>query len=195
MVIIIVLIERKNVKQYCQRSGLIMKAKNTTPQKMILTVENLTLFLMYNYDMTSANIPLWLLKLNRGIINGEDFENANDFDSSEKIYEILEDALTSLWLQLITNNEYGEIVLESNSYEAMRLSYIETVEQRMNIVYDMLNTPMNNILIKPFKILAIENIDIEIIKVDRTKLQSELAKAKREIEKKERQKLKKLEIN
>jgi len=172
-----------------------MKAKNTTPQKMILTVENLTLFLMYNYDMTSANIPLWLLKLNRGIINGEDFENANDFDSSEKIYEILEDALTSLWLQLITNNEYGEIVLESNSYEAMRLSYIETVEQRMNIVYDMLNTPMNNILIKPFKILAIENIDIEIIKVDRTKLQSELAKAKREIEKKERQKLKKLEIN
>ncbi|MFA4906702.1 MAG: hypothetical protein WC602_00335 [archaeon] len=145
--------------------------------KMTLAVTNLSAFLLDYYEgMTSLNIPIWLLEINRGIVSPEWFENAEEFDVPDKGVEVLDCALTSVWLNVVSNNDYGELAVESNTYEAMRRMYIENVEQRMDTVWDLLNTPVTNVFVKPFPILLIEDVDINIVRMKKTQTQEAMTK-------------------
>lgn len=148
--------------------------------KMTLSVNNLSAFLLENYkSMTSHDIPIWLLEINQGIVNPEWFENAEEFDVPDKSIEVLDCALTSVWLNVVSNNDYGELNVESNTYEAMRRTYIENVEQRMDTVSNLLKIPVIGVSMEPFPILLIEDVDISIVRANRTPLQTEMAKARK----------------
>ena len=147
-------------------------------KKMFLSKENLTLFLVENIDMTSDSVPMWLLEINHGNVSEDDFENAFQYDHADDVIELLDNCLTAVWLLQINQNDLGETAFESNTYEAMRRTYIEMVQQRMDTVYDLINTSLVNVkLIKPFKILTVWYVNIEFEKMTRTQAQRELARA------------------
>jgi len=149
--------------------------------KMFLSKENLTRFLIENINMDSNTIPLWLLEINHGNVPEEDFENAFQYERADDVIELLDNCLTAVWLFQINENDLGETVFETNTYEAMRRTYIEMVQQRMDTVYDLINTSLVNVkLMKPFAILTVWDVNIEFEKLNRTQTQRDLARAMKE---------------
>jgi len=147
-------------------------------KKMYLSQKNLTLFIIANMGMTSSTIPMWLLEINHGYVSDVDFENASEFERPDRVIELLENTLTAVLLHQIIENDFGELAYESNMYEAARRTYIETVQQRMDTVYDLINTAFVNVKVKtPFEIFPAYDVNIEFEKLDRTRAQKELARA------------------
>jgi len=48
--------------------------------------------------MTSANVPDWLIELNMGNIDYDYFGKDQDFVEREFVYQIFDNALTTIWL-------------------------------------------------------------------------------------------------
>ena len=139
-------------------------------KKVNLKQEIITNYFLENVDMTSEEVPGWLLALNNGIADPELFENADNFER-EDVIDLLNNSLTAVWLYQTVENDLGEVAFESNTYEAMRRTYIETVQQRLDTVYDLRRTPMPDIKIKPFLIFWIGDVVINISKLEKSREQ------------------------
>ncbi|MHA1703387.1 MAG: hypothetical protein ACTSWK_14100 [Promethearchaeota archaeon] len=142
---------------------------------MNLNPSDLAQYLIENINMTSVEVPVWLCELNHGIVDSDVFENADDFER-EDVIEMFDNALTAVWLFLVTENDTGEISLETNEYEAMRRCYIMTVQQRLDTVYDLANTPLPNVRIKPFQIFWDMEVRINISKIEKSEQQELVTK-------------------
>jgi len=149
--------------------------KKQKVRKIILNPVNLAGYLIENINMTLVDVPVWLCELNHGNVDPDVFENADDFER-EDVIEMFDNALTSVWLFLITENDMGEISLETNEYEALRRDYIMTVQQRLDTVYDLENTPLPYVKIKPFQIFWDTEVKIHISKIEKSEQQELLTK-------------------
>ncbi|MCK4445570.1 MAG: hypothetical protein KAW56_00650 [Candidatus Marinimicrobia bacterium] len=144
--------------------------------KMNLNPSDLAQYLIENINMTSVEVPVWLCELNHGNVDPDVFDNTDDFER-EDVIEMFDNALTAVWLFLVTENDTGEISLETNEYEAMRRCYIMTVQQRLDTVYDLANTPLPNIRIKPFQIFWDMEVKIHVSKIKKSVQQELVTKA------------------
>jgi len=143
--------------------------------KVNLNPLDLAQYLIENINMISVEVPVWLIELNHGNVDSDVFENADDFER-EDVIEMFDNALTAVWLLLVTENDTGEMSLETNEYEAMRRCYIMTVQQRLDTVYDLANTPLPNIRIKPFQIFWDMEVKINISKIEKSEQQELITK-------------------
>ena len=143
--------------------------------KVNLNPLDLAQYLIENINITSVEVPVWILELNHGDVDPELFENADKLER-EDVVEMFDNALTAVWLFLVTENDTGEISLETNEYEAMRRCYIMTVQQRLDTVYDLANTPLPNIRIKPFQIFWDMEVKINISKMEKSEQQELITK-------------------
>ena len=144
--------------------------------KVNLNPSDLAQYLIENINVTSVEVPVWLLELNHGDLDPELFENEDKLDR-EDVVEMFDNALTAVWLFLVTENDTGEISLETNEYEAMRRCYIMTVQQRLDTVYDLANTPLPNLRIKPFQIFWDMEVKIHVSKIKKSVQQELVTKA------------------
>ena len=149
--------------------------KKQKVRKIILNPVNLAGYLIENINMTLVDVPVWLCELNHGNVDPDVFENADDFER-EDVIEMFDNSLTSVWLFLVTENDKGEISLETNEYEAMRRAYIMTVQQRLDTVYDLANTPLPYVKIKPFQIFWDNEVEIHISKIEKSEQQELITK-------------------
>ena len=143
--------------------------------KVNLNPLDLAQYLIENINITSVEVPVWILELNHGDVDPELFENADKLER-EDVVEMFDNALTAVWLFLVTENDTGEISLETNEYEAMRRCYIMMVQQRLDTVYDLANTPLPNVRIKPFQIFWDMDVKINISKMEKSEQQELVTK-------------------
>ncbi len=65
---------------------------------MKLCTKSLARYFFQNINMISANVPDWLIELNEGNIDYDYFGNAQDFVEREFVYQIFDNALTTICL-------------------------------------------------------------------------------------------------
>jgi len=148
----------------------------TKPRKTTMNLKRITGFLLGNIDMISEDVPYWLLEMNNGIADPEIFNNAGELEY-EEIIDILESALSSIFMFSIVENDVGEISIETSGFEELRQDYIVKVRQRLDIVYNLnlISTPF--IKVEPFLIFWIGDVDIKISKVEKTNEQLLMSEA------------------
>jgi len=148
----------------------------TKPKKPNLNLKRITGFFLENIDMISEDAPYWLLEMNNGIADPEIFNNADEFEY-EEIVDILESALSSIFLFSIVENDVGEISIETGGFEELRQDYIVKVRQRLDIVYNLnlISTPF--IKVEPFLIFWIGDVEINISKTEKTEKQIFMSEA------------------
>ena len=139
-------------------------------KKVNLKPEIITKYFLENVEMTSDEVPGWLLDLNNGIADPDIFENAGELER-EDISDIIDTALTSIFLLSIVENDVGEISIDTERFEALRQDYIMTVTQRLDIVYSLRSISLPFIKVKPFLILWIGDVVINISKLEKTREQ------------------------
>ena len=71
--------------------------------KVNLNPSDLAQYLIENINITSVEVPVWLVELNHGDVDPDVFENVGDFER-EDVIEMFDNALTSVWLFLVTEN-------------------------------------------------------------------------------------------
>jgi hypothetical protein len=129
---------------------------------MYLSDKNLLVFLLEEYStLSSSSIPQWLLDINQGRVRPKYFSNASSYRNIDKVINLLENVLTSLWL-IVTSALTSEMVLDEFKFDEARQLYLNTVRQRMYLVSMLDKVISIGITVQEFPILTDNVVNIKI---------------------------------